>query len=73
MSGQWMSGDFYGGVVYNMDFKSGAWHGGILEDIQIIGFGNDGVGENYFTLNGIFKFNSFLLKKIFLERLYKEC
>ena len=45
------------GVVYNMDFKSGAWHGGILEDIQIIGFGNDGVGENYFTLNGIFKFN----------------
>ena len=56
-TGSWFSGDFYGGIAYNMDFKSGIWHGGILEDIQVIGFGFDAVGENYFTLNGIFKFN----------------
>lgn len=56
-TGSWFSGDFYGGIAYNIDFKSGAWHGGILEDIQVIGFGVEGVGENYFTLNGIFKFN----------------
>ena len=56
-TGSWFSGDFYGGIAYNMDFKSGIWHGGILEDIQVIGFGSDGVGENFFTLNGIFKFN----------------
>ncbi len=56
-TGSWFSGDFYGGIAYNMDFKSGIWHGGILEDIQVIGFGSDGVGENFFALNGIFKFN----------------
>ena len=57
-TGQWLSGDFYGGVAYNMDFKSGTWHGGILEDIQAIGFtGSTYSSENYFTLNGIFKFN----------------
>jgi hypothetical protein len=56
-TGSWFSGDFYGGVAYNIDFKSGIWHGGILEDIQVIGFGFEGEGENYFTLNGIFKFN----------------
>ena len=57
-TGQWFSGDFYGGVAYNMDFKSGTWHGGILEDIQVIGLtGSVSTSENYFTLNGIFKFN----------------
>ena len=57
-TGQWLSGDFYGGVAYNMDFKSGTWHGGILEDIQVIGLtGSVNTSENYFTLNGIFKFN----------------
>ena len=57
-TGQWFSGDFYGGVAYNMDFKSGTWHGGILEDIQIIGLtGSVMTSEDYFTLNGIFKFN----------------
>lgn len=57
-TGQWFSGDFYGGVAYNMDFKSGTWHGGILEDIQVIGLtGSVTTSENYFTLNGIFKFN----------------
>ena len=58
-TGKWFSGNFYGGIVYNMDFKSGTWHGGILEDIQIIGLtGSQLTSENYFTLNGIFKFNS---------------
>ena len=57
-TGQWFSGNFYGGVAYNMDFKSGTWHGGILEDIQVIGLtGSVSTSENYFTLNGIFKFN----------------
>jgi len=53
-TGQWMSGDFYGGIAYNIDFKSGTWHGGILEDIQIIGMDEN---HNSFILNGIFKFN----------------
>jgi hypothetical protein len=58
-SGQWFNGDFYGGVAYNIDFKSGTWHGGILEDIQVIGFtGSTSSSENYFVLNGIFKFNT---------------
>ena len=57
-TGQWFSGDFYGGVAYNIDFKSGTWHGGILEDVQVIGFtGSTVSSENYLTLNGIFKFN----------------
>lgn len=57
-TGQWFSGDFYGGVAYNMNFKSGTWHGGILEDVQIIGLtGSSLTSENYFTTNGIFKFN----------------
>jgi hypothetical protein len=57
-TGQWFSGDFYGGIAYNMKFVSGTWHGGILEDIQVIGFtGSTVSSDNYFTLNGIFKFN----------------
>jgi hypothetical protein len=57
-TGQWFNGNFYGGVAYNIDFKSGTWHGGILEDIQVIGFtGSTMSSENYFVLNGIFKFN----------------
>jgi hypothetical protein len=53
-TGLWTSGNFYGGIAYNMDFKSGTWWGGILDDIQVIGF--DAV-DNYFVVNGIFKFN----------------
>jgi hypothetical protein len=57
-TGTWFKGDFYGGVAYNMDWKSGTWHGGILEDIQVIGLtGSTTTSENYFTVNGIFKFN----------------
>lgn len=53
-TGQWLNGNYYGGVAYNMDFKSGTWNGGILEDIQVIGI--DEI-ENSLILNGIFKFN----------------
>jgi hypothetical protein len=53
-SGEWLSGDFYGGVVYNMTFNSGVWHGGILEDIQIIGMNSM---NNSFILNGVYRFN----------------
>ena len=57
-TGQWLRGDFYGGIAYNMDWKSGTWHGGILEEIQVIGLtGSTSTSENYFVLNGIFKFN----------------
>lgn len=57
-TGQFLSGDFFGGVAYNTDFKSGTWHGGILEDIQVIGLtGSTSSSNNYFVLNGIFKFN----------------
>jgi hypothetical protein len=57
-TGQWLSGDYYGGIAYNMDFKSGTWHGGILEDIQIIGIDQDPTtGIVILRLNGIFKFN----------------
>lgn len=56
-TGNWFDGDFYGGVAYNMNWRTGTWHGGILEDIQMIGYGNDGVGAYYIVLNGIFKFN----------------
>lgn len=52
-TGQWFGGNFYGGIAYNMDYKSGTWYGGILEDIQVIGVSSN----NYFVLNGIFKFN----------------
>ena len=53
-SGQWMSGDFRGGIAYNMTFNSGTWHGGILEEIQLIGINS---ANNSFILNGRFKFN----------------
>jgi hypothetical protein len=57
-TGLWQNGDFYGGIAYNMDFKSGIWYGGILEDIQVIGFtGSTTTSQNYFILNGIFRFN----------------
>lgn len=53
-TGIWSSGDWYGGIAYDIDFRSGTWHGGIVEDIQIIGVD---IINNTFTLNGIFKYN----------------
>jgi subtilisin-like proprotein convertase family protein len=52
-SGQWQSGDWYGGIAYNMALSTGTWHGGILEDIQIIGLNSM---NNSLILNGIFRF-----------------
>ena len=54
-TGNFISGDFYGGVAYNIDFR-GTWHGGILEDIQIIEIDDITDGKKL-TLNGIFKYN----------------
>lgn len=59
-TGIWSKGNFYGGVAYNIDFRSGNWHGGILEEIQVIGV--DPIlpftaSTNSITINGIFKFN----------------
>ena len=31
----WNNGDFYGGVIYNIDYKAGNFYGGIVDDIQI--------------------------------------
>lgn len=53
-TGKWLSGEWYGGIAYNIDFKTGTWYGGILEDIEVIGIDST---NNAFTLNGIFKFN----------------
>jgi hypothetical protein len=47
----WYNGDWYGGIAYNMDFKSGTWYGGILDEIQVIK-----INDNSLELNGIFKF-----------------
>jgi hypothetical protein len=53
-TGIWSSGNWYGGIAYDMDFRSGIWHGGILEDIEVIGIATQ---SSSFTLNGIFKYN----------------
>lgn len=55
-TGNWFNGDFYGGVAYNIDFKSGTWHGGILEDVAIIGMQNS-VNGNYFEIEGQSPYN----------------
>lgn len=58
-TGNWFSGDWYGGICFNIDFKSGVWYGGILEDIQVIGFNQTSNAQNNeIVLNGIFKFNT---------------
>lgn len=53
-TGSWNTGDWYGGIAYNIDFRSGEWHGGILEDIQVIGINTS---DNTLQLNGEFRFN----------------
>lgn len=57
-TGNWFSGDFYGGIAFNIKFRSGVWHGGILEDIQVIGFNDTAGFNNEIVLNGLFKFNT---------------
>lgn len=59
-TGQWIKGNWYGGIAYNIDFKGGIWHGGILEEIQVIGIDSilpSETSNNKIYVNGIFKFN----------------
>ena len=59
-TGVWLKGSFYGGIAYNINFKSGTWYGGILEEVQVIGVDvilPEVSSTNSITLNGIFKFN----------------
>lgn len=49
------SGEFYGGNVLNMNANSAIWHGGILNDIDIIGINS--TSSNIFLLDGLFRFN----------------
>ena len=53
-TGLFSSGDFWGGIAYNINFKNTIWHGGISEDIEIVKISTI---ENTFTLNGEFDFN----------------
>lgn len=54
-TGTWFNGNFWGGNAFNINFKSGIWNGGVLDDIEIIGINN--LYENSFQLNGFYKFN----------------
>jgi hypothetical protein len=59
-TGFWNKGDWYGGIAYNIHFKGGTWHGGILDEIQVIGIDAISPGTystNKIYLNGIFRFN----------------
>jgi hypothetical protein len=57
-TGIWNRGNWYGGIAYNIDFRGGVWHGGILEEIQVIGVGKITLpSNNTIYLNGLFKFN----------------
>jgi hypothetical protein len=53
-TGIWNRGNFYGGVIYNINFRGGNFYGGIVDDIQVIGVN---INQNQITLNGIFRFN----------------
>jgi hypothetical protein len=53
-TGNWYDGSFYGGVAFNINFKSGTWYGGVLEDISIIGINSE---DNYLILDGIYYLN----------------
>ena len=53
-TGLFSKGDFYGGLVYNINFKNTVWHGGILEDIEVL---NVSTASNTFTLAGEWDWN----------------
>jgi hypothetical protein len=55
-SGLFSGGVFYGGDVYNINFNSSLWQGGILNDIDIIGIKSNAT-NNTFVLDGIYRFN----------------
>lgn len=59
-TGNWLGGDFWGGIAYNINFSAGIWHGGILEEIQVIGVNSilpSTQSTNSIVLNGVFRFN----------------
>jgi hypothetical protein len=63
-TGLWNKGDWYGGIAYNIDFRGGVWHGGILEEIQVVGVDQIDdlsnplfISTNRIYLNGTFRFN----------------
>jgi hypothetical protein len=55
-SGFFNGGVFYGGDVYNINFNSAIWQGGILNDIDIISIKSN-LNNNSFVLDGIYRFN----------------
>ena len=55
-SGVFNGGVFYGGDVYNINFNSSLWKGGILNEINIIGIKSNN-SNNHFILDGIYRFN----------------
>ena len=59
-TGLWNKGDWYGGIAFNIDFRGGIWHGGILEEIQVVGLDATlpaQTSNNRIYVKGIFKFN----------------
>jgi len=58
-TGTFYTGEIWGGVFYNIDFKSGNWYGGILDEIQIISIRPDmnSTTDTMITLNGVFNYN----------------
>lgn len=58
-TGTFYTGEIWGGIFYNIDFKSGNWYGGILDEIQIIGIRPDinNPINTSITLNGVFNYN----------------
>lgn len=55
-SGLFSGGVFYGGDVYNINFNSSLWQGGILNEIDVIGIKSN-TTNNTFVLDGIYRFN----------------
>lgn len=53
-TGLFSSGDFWGGVAYNINFKNTIWHGGISDDIEVVEIS---LIDNTISLKGDFDFN----------------
>lgn len=53
-TGLFSGGDFWGGLVFNINFKNTIWHGGILEDIEVSSIL---LSDNTINLVGEFDFN----------------
>jgi hypothetical protein len=53
-TGLFSSGDFWGGLAYNINFKNTIWHGGISDDIEVVEIS---LTDNTISLKGDFDFN----------------